>query len=125
MGGEAADKAEQPAEPETTKAAGEDIDQTDIDALFDEPDPTEAAPAEEPAAEEATDVEAAAEETPAEDAPAEQAPEDATPTDEAPADEAPAKDAAAADATEAADGDESGSLKGRKTSQQEIDALFG
>lgn len=125
MGGEAADKADQPAEPETTEAAGEDIDQTDIDALFDEPDPTEAAPAEEPAAEETTDVEAAAEETPAEDAPAEQAPEDATPTDEAPTDETPAKDAAAADATEAADGDESGSLKGRKTSQQEIDALFG
>ena len=123
MGGEAADKAEQPEAP--AEAASEDIDQTDIDALFDEPDPTEAAPAEEPAAEEATDVEAAAEETPAEDAPAEQAPEDAAPTDEAPADEAPAKDATAADATEAADGDESGSLKGRKTSQQEIDALFG
>ena len=117
MGGEAADKAEQPApaEPETTEAASEDIDQTDIDALFDAPDPTEAAPAEAPAAEEATDVEAAAE-----DAPAQQAPEDAAPTDEA-----PAKDTAAADATEAADGDESGSLKGRKTSQQEIDALFG
>ena len=126
MGGEAADKAEQPApaeapaEPETTEAASEDIDQTDIDALFDAPDPTEAAPAEAPAAEEATDVEAAAEAPPAEDAPAQQAPEDAAPTDEA-----PAKDAAAADATEAADGDESGSLKGRKTSQQEIDALFG
>lgn len=121
MGGEAADKAEQPAAAEApAEAASEDIDQTDIDALFDEPDPTEAAPAEEPAAEEAADVEAAAEETPAEDAPAEQAPEDAAPTDEA-----PAKDAAAADATEAADGDESGSLKGRKTSQQEIDALFG
>ena len=117
MGGEAADKAEQPApaEPETTETASEDIDQTDIDALFDAPDPTEAAPAEAPATEEATDVEAAAE-----DAPAQQAPEDAAPTDEA-----PAKDTAAADATEAADGDESGSLKGRKTSQQEIDALFG
>ena len=113
MGGEAADKAEQPEAP--AEAASEDIDQTDIDALFDEPDPTEAAPAEEPAAEEATDVEATAE-----DAPAEQTPEDAAPTDEA-----PAKDAAAADATEAANGDESGSLKGRKTSQQEIDALFG
>ena len=118
MGGEAADKAEQPEAP--AEAASEDIDQTDIDALFDEPDPTEAAPAEEPAAEEATDVEATAEETPAEDAAAEQAPEDAAPTDEA-----PAKDTAAADATEAADGDEAGSLKGRKTSQQEIDALFG
>ena len=161
MGGEAADKAEQPeaagegtapaetpetpetptedtaedtAGPETAEADGEDIDQSDIDALFDEEDPTDAAPADEPAAEEpaaegAPEVEAAAEEAPAEEAPAEDAPTQDAPKQEASADAAPAEDGDAAAtgeaAGEAADGDESGSLKGRKTSQQEIDALFG